>query len=80
MLKPILATLFISFTLAFGDLSSYLLVQPPGVTTIAMRMFDLLHYGTKNREAALALFLALLTTIPCAFLTTSLRRNQKTRP
>lgn len=79
MLKPTLATLFVSFTLAFGDLSTYLLVQPPGVTTIAMRMFDLLHYGTKNREAALALFLAVLTTIPCAFLIISLRRNQKKR-
>ena len=46
--------LMIGFSVAFGDLASYLLVQPPGVTTIAMRMFDLLHYGTKNREAGLA--------------------------
>lgn len=80
MLRPILATLFVSFTLAFGDLSSYLLVQPPGVTTIAMRMFDLLHYGTKNREAALALLLAILTTIPCTFLIISLRRTRRIRP
>jgi len=49
---------WIGFSIAFGDLASYLLVQPPGVTTVAMRMFDLLHYGTKNREAGLAVVLA----------------------
>jgi ABC-type Fe3+ transport system permease subunit len=50
----------VGFSIAFGDLASYLLVQPPGVTTVAMRMFDLLHYGTKNREAGLAVVLACL--------------------
>jgi ABC-type Fe3+ transport system permease subunit len=55
--------LMIGFSVAFGDLASYLLVQPPGVTTIAMRMFDLLHYGTKNREAGLAVALAMFGAI-----------------
>lgn len=55
--------MMIGFSVAFGDLASYLLVQPPGVTTIAMRMFDLLHYGTKNREAGLAVALALFGAI-----------------
>lgn len=50
--------------IAFGDLASYLLVQPPGVTTIAMRMFDLLHYGIRNREASLALVLSALAALP----------------
>jgi ABC-type Fe3+ transport system permease subunit len=78
MLWPSLATWTIAFTVAFGELSSYLLVQPPGVTTIAMRMFDLLHYGTKNREAALALFLAILGSLPCLILISLLWNNQKT--
>lgn len=78
MLWPSLATWTIAFTVAFGELSSYLLVQPPGVTTIAMRMFDLLHYGTKNREAALALFLAILGSLPCLILIILPRNNQKT--
>ena len=43
-----------------------------------MRMFDLLHYGTKNREAALALFLAILGSLPCLILIILLRNNQKT--
>jgi len=54
---------WIGFSIAFGDLASYLLVQPPGVTTVAMRMFDLLHYGTKNREAGLAVVLAFFGTL-----------------
>lgn len=50
--------------IAFGDLASYLLVQPPGVTTVAMRMFDLLHYGIRNREAGLALLLSAIAVLP----------------
>jgi ABC-type Fe3+ transport system permease subunit len=56
------------FFVAFGELSSYLLVLPPGVTTIAMRMFDLLHYGARNSEASLALVLALLAAGPSLWL------------
>ncbi|MEQ1829582.1 MAG: hypothetical protein ABL921_26710 [Pirellula sp.] len=51
----------VSVFVSFADLSTYLLVQPPGVTTVAMRMFDLLHYGVKNQEAALALALAMVS-------------------
>lgn len=58
-----LIAFWVGFSIAFGDLASYLLVQPPGVTTVAMRMFDLLHYGTKNREAGLAVVLAVLGAI-----------------
>jgi iron(III) transport system permease protein len=50
--------------IALGDLASYLLVQPPGVTTVAMRMFDLLHYGIRNREASLALVLSAVAILP----------------
>jgi ABC-type Fe3+ transport system permease subunit len=50
--------------IAFGDLASYLLVQPPGVTTVAMRMFELLHYGIRNREASLALLLSAIALLP----------------
>ena len=64
MKGPILLSAIIAFFVSFADLSSYLLVQPPQVTTVAMRMFDLLHYGIKNRESGLALSLALLASIP----------------
>ena len=61
---PLVISLVVSFFVAFADLSSYLLVQPPQVTTVAMRMFDLLHYGIKNRESGLALTLVMAGLIP----------------
>lgn len=58
MTLPILTSVLVCFFVSFADLSSYLLVLPPGVTTVSMRMFDLLHYGVKNQDASLALALA----------------------
>jgi len=68
MKNPILMSAVIAFFVSFADLSTYLLVQPPQVTTVAMRMFDLLHYGIKNRESGLALTLAIVGSIPTLFL------------
>ena len=45
----------IALALAAGELSATLLVAPPGVTTVPMRVFQLLHYGVDDRVAALAL-------------------------
>jgi ABC-type Fe3+ transport system permease subunit len=71
-----ITTFCIGFSIAFGDLASYLLVQPPGVTTLAMRMFDLLHYGTKNREAGLAVALAILGAISSLLWIRSMHRGR----
>lgn len=62
--QPIAVALVIAFSVSFADLSSYLLVQPPQVTTVAMRMFELLHYGIKNRESGLALTLVIAAAVP----------------
>ncbi len=45
---------------SFSDLSTYMLCLPPGVTTISMRVFDLLHYGVRFQEAGLLLFIAVV--------------------
>jgi ABC-type Fe3+ transport system permease subunit len=66
--------LWLAFLIAFGDLASYLLLQPPGVTTVAMRLFDLLHYGIRNREASLALVLALGSAVPSAWIAVRVQR------
>lgn len=67
MQGPILVGSCVGFFVAFADLSSYLLVQPPGVTTIAMRMFELLHYGVRNQESGLAITIAFLGMLPTLF-------------
>lgn len=59
------------FAIGFGDLSSYLLCLPPGVTTVAMRVFDLLHYGVRYKEAGLLLLLVVLSN--CLALTVNRR-------
>ncbi len=41
--------------LNMGDLAASILVVPPGVSTIAIRIFGLIHYGVENRLAALCL-------------------------
>jgi iron(III) transport system permease protein len=45
----------IALVLAVSELSATLLVVPPGVTTVSVRIFQLLHYGVDDRVAALAL-------------------------
>ncbi len=45
---------------SFSDLSTYMLCLPPGVTTISMRVFELLHYGVRFQEAGLLLLVALM--------------------
>lgn len=45
----------IALVLAVSELSATLLVAPPGVTTISVRIFQLLHQGVDDRVAALSL-------------------------
>jgi ABC-type Fe3+ transport system permease subunit len=73
----IVTAALVAFFIAFGDLASYLLVQPPGVTTVAMRLFDLLHYGIRNREASLALVLASLAALPSLWLARNVQRASR---
>ena len=72
---PMAVAFAVSFFVSFADLATYLLVQPPQVTTVAMRMFDLLHYGIKNRESGLALALAMASAIPSLYLVGLFRRR-----
>ena len=47
------------FLLAMGELSATLLVLPPGSNTLAVRTYNLLHYGASESVAGLCLFLVL---------------------
>jgi iron(III) transport system permease protein len=51
----VVAALAAALALAVGELSATLLVLPPGVTTISVRVFQMLHYGVDDRVAALCL-------------------------
>lgn len=43
------------FVLSMGDLAASILVVPPGVTTLSIRIFLLLHYGVEDRVAGVCL-------------------------
>ena len=42
---------------AWGDLAASVLVVPPGVTTLSIRIFGLLHYGVEDQVAGICLAL-----------------------
>lgn len=43
------------FAIASGDLSASLLTLPPGMSTIAQRMFGLLHSGVNDQVAGIGI-------------------------
>ena len=53
----------VNFFVSFANLESYLLVLPPSVTPVSMRMFELLHYGVQNKDAGLAMVLILVSIV-----------------
>lgn len=53
------ATACLSLIVTVSDLSATLLVSPPGVSTLSVRIFGLLHYGAEDRVSALCLALAI---------------------
>jgi iron(III) transport system permease protein len=56
----------LALAVALGDLSASVLVVPPGVTTIAIRIFGLLHYGVDDQVAGLCLALLGLVALVAA--------------
>jgi iron(III) transport system permease protein len=50
----------IAFALGLGELSAGVLVAPPGLTTLTLRIFGLLHYGVEDQVAGICLALYLL--------------------
>ncbi len=47
----------ILFVLSIGELSATILVLPPGVTTLSMRLFEMLHFGMRHQDSGLCLLL-----------------------
>jgi iron(III) transport system permease protein len=64
--QAVAATACLGLVVAAGELSATLLVAPPGVSTLSMHIFSLLHYGAEDQVAAISLTwgigLGLLTT------------------
>ncbi|HEV2391253.1 MAG TPA: 6-bladed beta-propeller [Verrucomicrobiae bacterium] len=60
----IVAGWYIVFLLCLWDVESIILVVPPGGETLALRIFNLLHYGYNAQVNALCLTLLVLALVP----------------
>ncbi len=64
----------IGFVLCMGELGATLLLVPPGLGTISLRIYTLMHYGAGQAVAALSLVLVLLNLSGAFFAFVSARR------
>ncbi|MFK7737520.1 MAG: ABC transporter permease [Pirellulaceae bacterium] len=48
-----IAGLILLLIYSIGELSCTILVLPPGVTTLAMRLFEMLHFGMRHQDSGL---------------------------
>jgi ABC-type Fe3+ transport system permease subunit/DNA-binding beta-propeller fold protein YncE len=60
----LLAAWYVVFLLCLWDVESIILVMPPGGETLALRVFNLLHYGHNAQVNALCLTLLVLAIAP----------------
>ncbi len=80
LLTPALALVWmITLALALGDLSASILAVPPGVTTIAIRVFNLMHYGVEDQLAGLCLWTTVLFVGLTAITLQLVRLSQRSR-
>ena len=56
----LIAGFFIVFILSFGELGTTLLVIPPGIETVPIKIYNLMHYGAEQMVAALCLILIII--------------------
>ncbi len=57
LIKPgVYGALLLTFIFCFSELDTAVLTYPPGMETIPVRIFSLLHYGTHETVAALCLW------------------------
>ena len=62
----VVAAWYVVYLLCLWDVETLVLVVPPGGETLALRVFNLLHYGHNSQVDALCLLLLLLAALPLA--------------
>ncbi len=63
---PLAAAWYVTYLLCLWDVETLVLIQPPGGETLALRIFNLLHYGHNAQVNALCLTLVALAVAPLA--------------
>lgn len=73
MLPAIGVAFFLTFILAFNELTLVTLLAPPGVSTLPLRVFQTVHYGPQSLLAAICIWQAVFLIVPVSLLLLSLR-------
>lgn len=61
MAPGLLAAMGITFALTAGELGATLIIAPPGLGTLTMRIYNYLHYGSTAQVAGLCLIMVMAT-------------------
>jgi iron(III) transport system permease protein len=72
--SAVLVAWLIGLALALGDLTASNLVAPPGVETLAIHIFNLVHYGVEDQVAGICLALLVVFGLVAAAVTWLVRR------
>ncbi len=64
----------VALAVALGELAASILVVPPGITTLSIRIFGLLHYGVEDRVAGICLAMIALFAAMAALIISLGRR------
>jgi len=62
-LPVVVMVTFIMFVLSIGEIGATIMVLPPGFNTIAIKIYNYLHYGASDTVAILCSVLAVVTSI-----------------
>lgn len=72
----VFAAWYVVYLLCLWDVESIVIVQPPGGETLALKIFNLLHYGYAAQVNALCLALLGLAVLPLALVAAFVRTRQ----
>jgi len=64
LVRPMAATWYVIYLLALWDVETLVLIYPPGGETLALRIFNLLHYGHNAQVNAMCVTLLGLAVLP----------------
>ena len=61
---PVAAAWYVTYLLCLWDVETLVLIVPPGCESVALRIFNLLHYGHNAQVNALCLLLLVMALLP----------------
>ncbi|MCK5762552.1 MAG: hypothetical protein KAH05_00385, partial [Clostridiales bacterium] len=74
---PIVIALYVGFSNVFGEISSSILLLPPGKQLLSLKIYSYLHYGSGSKITALGfIIIVIFTTITFAILSLINRKRR----